>query len=213
MEMSEKVNRLRQMLGAVFESVFKREIMLVFEKMLVNTYAKIETKIEVDFKLLQDDDFPKIGGKFKKFNTNFGKMLESGNTCIIAETHGEFVHWTWVAFNEAFVTEIERKIRIESDSAYVYAVYTVPEYRGLGIAPKAMEKILSYLHERGNKKAYVLIRPNNFPALRYAHKVGFKKIGMIRFVKLCKLKLYRYKGETKSDCDTLIGMFSVEEAC
>ncbi len=210
MKTSEKVNSLRQILGAIFKSVFKREIMLVFEKMLAKSCVKIETKIEVDLKLVQDDDFPKIGDKFKKFRTNVGKMFESGNTCIVAEIHGEFVHWTWVAFNEAYVTEIGRKIRLNSGSAYMYAGYTVPEYRGLGIAPKAMGKILSYLHKRGIKKAYALIRPDNFQALRYTHKVGFKKIGMIRFIGISKLRLYRCKGETKKDYNTLIGMFSIK---
>lgn len=210
METSEKVNSLRRILGAIFTSVFKRDILLVVEKMLADAGVKTETKVEVDLKLVQRDDFPKIASKFKKFKTNVGKMFESGNTCIVAEINGEFVHWTWVSFNEAYVTEIERKIRINSDSAYMYAFYTVPEYRGLRIAPKAMEKILNYLHERGIKKAYTLIRPNNFPALRYTHKVGFKKIGMIKFTKICKLKLYRCKGETKKDYNTLIEMLSIE---
>lgn len=44
METSKKVNSLRLNLGAMFTSVFRRETMLVFEKMLADTGVKIKTK-------------------------------------------------------------------------------------------------------------------------------------------------------------------------
>lgn len=195
--MSERMDRLKHRVSATFTSVFKREKLFVIEKRLTDASFKTEAKIEVNLRLVQRDEFPKIANKFKKFEVNVEEMLEDGDVCAIAEIDGNLVHWTLVAFNDAYVGEIERKIRVSPDSAYLYAGYTAQEYRGLGIASKAMEKILCYLHEIGIRKTYALIRHDNFPSLRYTHKAGFKKIGTIKFFKICKLKLCRYEGETK----------------
>jgi len=205
--MSGKVNSLRPRLGTLFSNFFRREKFYVLEKTLVDACSEIEPKVKVDVRLFHRDDLPK-NAKFKlgidgdeKFGTN--------DMCATAEIHGELVHWSWVAFNEAYVGEIERKIRINSDSAYVYAVYTAQEYRGLGIASKAMEKICDYLYEMGVRKVYLYTRHDNFPMLRVAHKAEYQKIGTMRFIKVCKLKLYRCKGETEKDQDTLTRMLSI----
>jgi ribosomal protein S18 acetylase RimI-like enzyme len=212
MERSEKVKSLRQILGTLYMSVFRYDKSVVVEKILTDTSVKTETKIEVDFKIVQPDDFPKIANKFKKLEIDAEKMFRSGDMCIVAEANGEIVHWTWVTFKENYVMEMEKKIRIpNSNSAYVYAVYTVPEYRRLGIAPKAMETLLSYLHDRGIRKVFALIHPSNFPSLRYFRKVGFKKIGMIKLIKILKLNLYVCRGETRKDYNTIVEMLSTEE--
>lgn len=197
MKMNEKVNRIRSRLGRILGSIFRMEKIFVFERTLTDLCFKAKAKAKVDVKLVQRDEFPKIANNLKKFKVDAEAIFEDGRMCAIAEIDGNLVHWTFVAFNEAYVMEIKRKIRVSTDSAYVYAVYTAPEYRGLGIASKAMEKISCCLHERGIKKAYALIHPNNFPSLRYFHKVGFKKIGKITFIEICKLKLYKCKSETK----------------
>jgi len=207
--MNEKVKGIRSRIGRILYSIFRTEKIFVFERTLTNLCPKAKVKVEVDVKLVQRDEFPKIANNFKKFKVDVEAIFEDGRMCAIAEIDGDLVHWTFVAFNEAYVMEIERKIRVSSDSAYLYAGYTAPEYRGLGIASKAMVKILCYLHERGIKKAHALIHPNNFPSLRYTHKLGFKKIGTITFIKICKLKLYKCKDETKEDYNTLMKMLSI----
>lgn len=207
--MSEKVNSIKHRLGRIFSSIFRREKTFVFEKTLNDFCFKAKAKVEVDVRLVQRDEFPEIANNFKKFKVDAEAIFEDGRMCAITEIDGDLVHWTFVAFNEAYVMEIERKTRVSSDSAYLYASYTAPEYRGLGIASKTMEKILCHLNERGIKKAYALIHPNNFPSLRYYHKAGFKKIGTITFIKIYKLKLYKCKGETKKDYNTLVEMLCI----
>lgn len=215
MKRSEKAKSLRKTLcDLLYLNIFRHEKLVVIEKILADTSIKTETKIEVDFKLVQPNDFPEFTNKFKKthFPIDAEEFSKSGDMCIVAEARGEIVNCIWVSLNENYVTEIEKKIRMpNSHSAYTYAANTDSEYRGLGIAPRAMEELFNYLHERGIKRVFGLVRLSNFPALRYTQKAGFRKIGMIEYVGILKLRLYVCKGETEKDYNTLIEMLSTGE--
>jgi len=214
--MTERVNSLRRRLGATSRSIFERKKYFVFERIIADGCFKLEAKVGVDVRLVQCDDFPKFAKGFKKFKRKKKKIwlkakerFEMGHICIVADMHGDFVHLKWVAFNEAYVSALERKLRISSNSAYMYDSYTVPEYRELGIARKATRKAFSYLYERGIRKVYACIHHNNFPSLRAAHKVGFREIGKITYTRIFKLRLYRCEGETEENYNKLKEMFSI----
>jgi len=207
-------------LRAMFGSIFRREKVFVFERTLADGRFKVEAKVKVDVRIIQRDDFPRIAKMFQKFKikevdmacfapviTIAKEKFKMGHICVVADMHGNIVHSKWIAFNEVYAGLLERKMRMTSDSAYVYGSYTVPEYRGLGIAPKTMEKGFSYLYERGIRKVYSCISHNNFPSLRLAHKQGYRKIGTITYTKIFKSRLYRCEGETEEDYNKLKSMF------
>jgi GNAT superfamily N-acetyltransferase len=177
---------------------------IFFEKVLDDPGFKTETKLDIDVRIVQCNDFQKILDKFKELNIDVEKNYGTADIYAVAEIDGKPVHIRGVKLNWAYVGALERKIRLSSDSAYLYGAYTVPEYRGLGVAPKVTERIFYHLKQNGIKKVYACIQSNNFPSLRYAQKVGYLKIGTITFIKIWKLKLYRFKGETKKGYDTLI---------
>jgi len=186
----------------------------VFEKFLTtDSDIKPKTNIKVNLRLvLQPENFPSIVNKLQKFGIDAEKRFRSGDKCIVATVNGEIVHWTWVAFKEAYVGVLEKKIRVpDTNSAYVYGIYTLRKYRRLGIASKAMEALLNHLHSRGIKRVFVLIHHNNFPSIRYHQKIGFKKIGTIKFIKILKLKLYSCIGETKEDYNFISGMLFIKD--
>jgi len=93
----------------------------------------------------------------------------------------------------------------------LFAVYTIPEYRRLRIASKAIEKILNYLRQRGIEKVYLFARPSNYPSMRLFHNAGFEKIGTVSFIKIWKLKILRYKAENKEHYNTLTKMFHLKK--
>lgn len=203
----DRVDSLKRRFRAM-SSILRREKIFVFKKTLADADFEIKAKVEVDVRVVQRDDFPKIAEKLKKFEIRAQERFEMGHTCIVAEVHDDIVHFKWVAFKESYVGELERKIRISPDSAYVYSGYTVPEYRGLGISPKVMEKTLQHLSEMGIKKVYACVRHNNFPMLRVKQKETFRKIGTITYTRIFKLRLYQHEGETEEDYNELKEMFS-----
>lgn len=87
-----------------------------FEKILADTHFKIEAKVEVDVRLVKRDDFPRIAKRFKMSEIEARERFEVDHMCIIADLHGDFVHLKWFAFNETYSGNLERELRISSDS-------------------------------------------------------------------------------------------------
>ena len=207
--MSEKINRIRFRFGSILSSIFRREKIFVFEHALTDSDFKAKARVEVNVGLVEGNDFSKIVKTFKGFKKKAKERFKAGHICFGARLNGEYVHLKWIAFNESYLEEIDRKIRISSDSAYMYDSYTIPNYRGLGISSKVMEKTIQHLSKIGIKKIYAGVRPNNFPMLRVKQKEKARKIGAITYTKIFNLRFYKFKGETEEDYKKLTEMFSI----
>jgi RimJ/RimL family protein N-acetyltransferase len=203
------VNRLQYELFTFLASVFRRERLLFFEKILAVPYINADVKVDIDVKIFHCDEFSKNVDKLRTLKIDVEKNYGCADLFAIAEIDGKTVHIRGVMLNKINVESIEREIRLNSDSACLYGAYTAPEYRGMGVAPKVSEEIFRYLYQLGFKRGYGYISSDNLPSLRYARKVGYRKIGEVNFIKIFKLKWYRFKGETKNDYDTLTKMFSI----
>jgi len=203
------MNRLSRNFLKILRKIFVREKVLFFEKFLPDPCIRADIKAEISVKIFKTDDFSKISKDFENFfEIEAKRRLKLGHISFGAELDGEFVHLTWISFDEAYVGSLERKIRVYPNSAYVYDTYTVPEYRGLGIAPKVMNAALHYLYKTKKiRTAYMAISEDNVPSLRTAQKETFRKIGAITYTRIYKLKLYRFEGETREDYNKLRAMF------
>jgi len=202
--------KLGALLRIIFGKVLVFEKTFVFEKSLSKFSFKMGNEAKVDVRLAQSSDVLKLVNKFKKFRGGKAEeRLKAGHLCFIAEKNGDIVHYKWVSFNKTYVNELERRIRIGSDSAYIYDAYTVPECRGTGISPKVSARIFDYLFQNGIKKIYYLISYNNFPSIRDAEKTGLRNMGEVTLTRLFKLRIYRCKGKTHKDYITLKEMFSI----
>lgn len=186
----------------------KIERLLFFEKILNVQNKKPEYKTKINVKIVLRDNFSKILAKFRELPINVEQNYGIADLCAILEINGKPVHIRGVMLNKIDIMSIERKIRIDSDSAFLYGAYTVPEYRRQGMAQKVTDEIFCYLKQIGIRKVYAYIKKNNLPSLRYARKVGYRRIGEVKFLKILKLRLYTFKGETKHDYDTLNKIFS-----
>ena len=209
--MSSRFRGLKGRLPIILRSMFAREKSCIFEKKLDGPPFKIEAKVKVDVKLVQSDDISKLPKRSENFDSEVKKRFEMGHICFGAHLHGKIVHYKWVAFSKSIppYSDLERRMRISSDSAYIYDGYTVPEYRGLGISAKVMEKTLQYLQEIGIKKVYSYVRYDNFPMLRVKQKEKFRKIGTITYTQIFRLRLHRCEGETEEDYKKLREMFAL----
>jgi ribosomal protein S18 acetylase RimI-like enzyme len=193
----------------VFGRIFAYENMFLFETPKSKASPKTVDRSKVAARFAQGDDILKLG-RLKKFvGGKAEERLKAGHLCFLSEKNGDIVSYTWVCFNEAFVDELERRIRIGSDSAYRYDDYTVPKFRGMGILPAVLLTASDYLFQSGIKEIYDLVESNNHPSLRVYLKIGSRKLGEITFIRLFNLRRYRYKAETTRDYARLKEMLSV----
>jgi ribosomal protein S18 acetylase RimI-like enzyme len=198
----------RKISQILYASVKKRKIFLL-EKRINDFPFRLKTKVKINVQIFYKTEFNRIANKFIDFRVNISNLLRNSDICAIAEINEKLVHWSFVAFKEAMVKEIERRVKLNPGSAYLYAVYTLPRHRNMGIAHEVIYKILCHLRERGIKAAYVIVGSDNLPMLKLAFKLGFKKIGNIKFIKLWKFKLYRCYSKTKKDYIVLRELLSL----
>jgi ribosomal protein S18 acetylase RimI-like enzyme len=192
-----KIGELYAIVREQCRRFFVREKIFAFEKSLPAS-SKIEAKVEADVRLAQSIDISKLTEKFGARGMKEG--IRKGHLCFIADMDGEILHYKWVAFDEAYVSELKRKIHFDSNSAYIYSSFTVPDYRGFGLDSKVTTKVFDYLNEQGIEKVYILVRHNNFPSQRVIQKVGYRKMGEIRFIQVLSSRKYTCKGPTEKDC-------------
>ena len=202
------MSRLQSKLFTFLDSVFRSERLLFFEKNLAVPCTNADVKVDIDVRIFHCDEFSKNVDKLRTLKINVEKNYGHADLFAIAEIDGKPVHIRGIMLNKINVESIEREIHLNSDSACLYGAYTAPDYRGMGVAPKVSEEIFRYLYQLGFKKGYGYISSDNLPSLRYACKVGYRKIGEVNFINIFKLKFYRFKGVTKNDYETLTKMFS-----
>lgn len=208
MQIAEKRNNLRAKIGLAIWKRFRKEVLYVFEKMLANAIFDTSPVLGIDLRVIERDEFTEFARDFKKLGLNLERMFEDVDLIVAATSNGEIVHWELVAFeNESYVMEIERSIHICPNSAYIYGGYTVPAYRGRGIATKVLEKAFNYLREKQFQTAYALAGRDNLPILRVMQKLSAQRIGVVTFIKLFNWKFYRYTSEKKEDSEKLTQMF------
>jgi len=190
--------------------MFRKEVLFIFEKTLADTTFHLPVVEGMDLRIVPNSEFTKFANNFRKLGFDPAILFGSGADLFVAATdNGDLVHWEFVTFkNEVQITEIEKSFRTSLNSAYIYGGYTVPTYRGRGVATAVLEKTFDYLNEKGVYKAYAVTRSNNIPILRVMRKISFEKIGVITFIKIFNWKSYKLKAETHENSKKLTEMFS-----
>ena len=110
----------------------------------------------------------------------FNRIGDDDFTCFIAEKDGSVVHFFLVyenALNSPLTKTPFNKSIIQDAEAYLGNTFTIPEARGLWIAPISLSIILLYLRDTVKaKKAYVLVHKDTPGADAFYKKLGFNVI-------------------------------------
>lgn len=202
-----KVGEFYSLAREQWRRLFVREKIFAFEKSLP-ARLKIETKVNVNVRLAQSIDISKLAEKIR--TKGMKERIRKGHLCFIADMNSEIVHLKWVTFDHAYVSELKRKIHLDSNSAYINSSYTVPDYRGFGLDPEVTMKVFDYSYKKGIKKVYILVSHNNHSSLRVVQKLGYRKMGEIRLIQVLSFRKYTIEGATEKDCNKLKEMFLLQ---
>ena len=103
--------------------------------------------------------------ELKLYYDGFG--IGEADFCIVADDEGKVIGAVWT--------------RIMNDSGHVdeetpsFAISLYKEYRGQGIGTKLMKEMLSFLKEKGYKRASLAVQKANY-AVKMYENVGFKAV-------------------------------------
>lgn len=176
------------------ESIIRKNILdyeqvIIYEKALSNI-PTISSKIKVSVKRASCDDIRRISVMRALDKNSLLKRLNDGHLCFIAERKGDIVGYCWVAFQELYIIEIDKKIKFKNGGACVYDVFVFREYRRKKIYQKMLVEIFRFLRKKGHKRALINVLSTNIPSQRGVENVGFKIIRNVTFFRLFGLKKY-----------------------
>jgi len=124
---------------------------------------------------------------------DIGHRVQRRDLCHTAKHNGQIIFASWIAFGERYSYALDRRYKLADSEAYLYSVYTLPEFRGNGVYPAAHCHSLKLLNELGYKRILACIDPENFAAMRVSEKLGYDKVGTTGFIEMFGLRWYFHR--------------------
>lgn len=202
--------RARTLFKAVFGRIVAYEKLFVFQTDTSKVRFSTENKAGFTVKLADSDDVLRLD-RFAKFRRGEAeKRLKAGNLCFVVLKDGNLAGYAWVCFHEAYVPELEAKIRLAPDSAYRYDVFVVRAYRGMRVFRLIFGKSSSHMYQKGIREIISLVDSDNFSSLRALQKVGNapRRIGEVTIIRLFNSRRHTFKAGRLEDYKKLLELFS-----
>ena len=133
-----------------------------------------------DIEKIKTDLYPHMGEK-QEYDKRHMECLEDDNIdCFVTEKEGWCVSYFMVFKNATHSplmdTPFDKK-RIAVTDAYLGNAFTVPDYRGMWIAPKVLLSIITYLQKESSAtRALLLVHEDTPGAVGFFKRLGFKLI-------------------------------------
>ncbi|MCP4402612.1 MAG: GNAT family N-acetyltransferase [bacterium] len=125
------------------------------------------------------------------------KRLEQGRVLLITKKGSKMTFYQWLEFMKVDIPYLDLSFQIPDDTVCMAYIYTVPEYRGKGIASNAKPLVLDYLRTQGFRKIILTIAPENLASQKVNKKAGFQAYQRVRYFKIFCLRFYWVKDEEK----------------
>ena len=101
--------------------------------------------------------------------------LGAVQSCVIGVVDGNLVGVGWV-YDRAHPG---RFLRMGPRDVELRIVYSLPEYRGRGVARALIREACCWLRNQAFKRMYAVIHPNNFASSRAFSAIGFQRKGQL----------------------------------
>jgi GNAT superfamily N-acetyltransferase len=99
--------------------------------------------------------------------------LERGCECYATWVDGKLGAYGWVSFHHEYVGELNLRVRLLPDEAYVWDCFTLPPFRQQGLYSSLLSFILHRLRDAGIRRAWIGADLDNIPSQRGIARAGF----------------------------------------
>jgi GNAT superfamily N-acetyltransferase len=110
--------------------------------------------------------------------------LEKGYKCFVARHNEAIASTCWAAIGSARIDYLGCEIQLADDEAYTYDSYTAPHYRNLNVPAVRGNEMVRHFRDLGYFRFAAVVVPENKAAFRPVEKVGYRRFGVIGYVKL-----------------------------
>lgn len=110
--------------------------------------------------------------------------LEQGQVCFTARHEGRIVSAAWIATGHVWIDYLGCRLSLAPDEAFLHESFTARAFRGRNIPVVRARHEAEYFRAAGCRRIVAIIVPENAPALRHAEKSGWRRVGVMGYVKL-----------------------------
>jgi len=159
--------------------------LLLLERALDQPVADFTPGLQVDIAMLAHDGLDDYL-VFRPGTTRreIASRLRSGDICFVARSEGRIVAAAWVAVQPVWVPFLGCRIDVTADEGHIYDKFTLPAYRGHGIANAVRTHHLRHMQRAGLRRATGAVLPENVSSLRDDSKGGFRVYGVLGRIKV-----------------------------
>jgi len=170
------------MLGRILQKIVGWECLIFFRRDLNRQPVVTSSKIDVHFYLAAPIELKQFAYAEKISNQEHLQDLESGAECVIGKYQNKIVYSAWINFHRIYEAGLFNW-SLTPPQAYLYRVFTGPEYRGFNIATAGYQFIFQHLQRRHIHQCFVATNFENYASIRSIEKSGFSRFGKIHFIK------------------------------
>src|SRR5262245_7861849 len=164
--------RLLVRAGTALRGLVYRDVILVALD-VTRDVPEVATVVPVMMRLLGPEDVAAYA-RFRGFSIEHvttRRRLEKGDACIAAWIDDEIVSAGWYSFDEAWVDDVGRGLRLAQGEVFGYDLYTAESQRGRGVASERGRWAADHLRSEGYRTIVAGISPQNLPALGPTRKL------------------------------------------
>ncbi len=168
---------IRVLWTKVLTTCYRRVVVMV--RPLDRPIADRPPRLPVVISILGEDDLE----AYRRFRPDqLERILEArrvrGDRCFAAWHEGRIVHAAWVATGGVHVPYLRRDLMLQSGDVYIYDSFTLPAFRGHGLAQARSAHLLKHYRQLGYRRALGVVAVENKVAFRPALGIGFYPIGL-----------------------------------
>ncbi len=140
------------------------------------------SSVPINFRKAEAADILSIDQMQFPLNENALKELKDGCECIVGLWQQQIVYFAWINYRQIFERTV-MNFKLSPNQAYVYRVFTLPAFRGFGIARSGYQFLFDYLSRKGKTACIVAVNLENRPSIHSIVKSGFERFGHLIYYK------------------------------
>ena len=112
------------------------------------------------------------------------QRFQRRHLCFSARFEGRVIAASWVALEQAWIDYLDCEFPLAEGEAYIYDAFTSERWRGCGLGSALSTHITRHLLERGLKKSWRAVMPENHEAVALQVKLGSRPVLLLKTLRL-----------------------------
>jgi len=117
------------------------------------------------------------------FEKEVEAALRHNHVFLIMLHQDQIIGYVKIGIGPTYINDFSQMIAFMPGTAFVYDTFTLPDYRGRGLALFALIHAFEYFKARNFKRIFCHIEKWNVPSIKTFEKAGFRVIDTIKFVR------------------------------